>query len=373
MERIDCVVIGAGVIGLAVARALATAGREVAMVEAAPAIGTETSSRNSEVIHAGIYYPAGSLKAAACVAGRERLYAYCHERAIPHARLGKLIVATAAEQTATLRDLAAKAKTNGVTDLEWLDRPAVQALEPELSAVAALLSPSSGIVDSHAFMLALQGDAEAAGAMIAFATPVVGGRVQPDGVELETGGAEPMRLKARLVVNCAGLHATAVARAIAGVAPASIPDVGYAKGNYFGLDGRVPFRRLVYPVPEPGGLGVHVTLDLAGRARFGPDVEWIDSLDYRVDPARAQPFYAAVRRYWPDLPDGALHADYCGIRVKLNPKQGGTPDFVIQGPADHGGPGLINLYGIESPGLTASLALAQRVLDLAGSPAMAAA
>jgi L-2-hydroxyglutarate oxidase LhgO len=368
MERVDCIVIGAGVVGLAVARALALAGREVIMLEAANAIGTETSSRNSEVIHAGIYYPAGSLKARLCVAGRKRLYAYCAERGIPHAAVGKLIVATSQEQHGTLADLTAKAAASGVTDLRWVPLEEVAEMEPEIRATAALLSPSSGIIDSHSYMLALQGDAEDRGMAIAFGTPVVGGRVTSDGIEIETGGDAPMRLAANLVVNSAGLHATRVAAAIEGLPPESVPPLYYAKGNYFGLAGKSPFRRLIYPVPENAGLGVHVTLDLGGRGRFGPDVEWIDRLDYAVDPRRSEPFYAAVRRYWPGLPDGALYPDYAGIRAKLQTPGGAAADFVIQGPADHGVPGLVNLYGIESPGLTASLAIADWVGDLVDLP-----
>ena len=364
MERIDCIVIGAGVVGLAVARGLALAGREVVMLEAADAIGTETSSRNSEVIHAGIYYPAGSLKAELCVAGRRRLYDYCAEHGVPHARVGKLIVASAPEQMATLGEIKAKAAANGVDDLGFVNLASVRQMEPDLQVVGALESPSSGIIDSHSYMLALQGDAEGRGMAIAFGTPVTGGRVRDDGIEIATGGDAPMALVANLVVNSAGLHATRVAASIAGMPVASVPPMHYAKGNYFGLNGRNPFRRLVYPVPEPGGLGVHVTLDMGGRCRFGPDVEWIDRLDYEVDPARAEPFYAAVRRYWPGLPDGALTPDYAGIRAKLTPRGAPAADFVIQGPRAHGVAGLVNLYGIESPGLTASLAIADKVVAL---------
>ena len=374
MERIDCIVIGAGVVGLAVARALALAGREVVMLEAADAIGTETSSRNSEVIHAGIYYPAGSLKAELCVAGRKRLYRYCAEHGVPHKRVGKLIVASAPDQLATLAEIKAKAAANGVTDLDFISLASVRQLEPDLEVVGALESPSSGIIDSHGYMLALQGDAEDRGMAIAFGTPVTGGTVREDGIELVTGGAAPTTLVAGLVVNSAGLHATRVASSIAGVPAASVPPMYYAKGNYFGLTGRNPFRRLVYPVPEPGGLGVHVTLDMGGRCRFGPDVEWIDTLDYAVDPARAAPFYAAVRRYWPGLPDGALAPDNAGNRAKITPRGAPAADFVIQGPRDHGVAGLVNLYGIESPGLTASLAIADRVVALSlGAAAVRAA
>ena len=365
MERIDCIVIGAGVVGLAVARALALSGREVVVLEAADGIGTETSSRNSEVIHAGIYYPAGSLKAEACVAGKHKLYEFCASHGVPHARVGKLIVATSDDQLATLADIKAKAAANGVTDLDYVSVASVHQMEPELRIVGALQSPSSGIIDSHSYMVALQGDAEAHGTAIAFNTPVIGGEVRDDGIELATGGDQPMRVRASLVVNSAGLHATRVAASIAGVPPASVPPMHYAKGNYFALSGKNPFRRLVYPVPEPGGLGVHVTLDMGGRCRFGPDVEWIDDIAYPVDPARAAPFYAVIRRYWPGLPDGALYPDYAGIRAKITPRGAPAADFVIQGSAEHGVPGLVNLYGIESPGLTASLALADKVVALA--------
>lgn len=357
-DSIDCVVIGAGVVGLAVARALALEGREVVVLEAADAIGTETSSRNSEVIHAGIYYPAGSLKARFCVEGKHFLYAYCAERGIPHRRCGKMIVATRPGQDAYLDKLRAQAIANGVDDLQLVDGAAARAIEPELACDAALLSPSTGIIDSHSLMLAYQGDAEAHGAMVAFLSPVLGGEVRNDGIDLRVGGAEPTTLRARLVVNAAGLGAQAVASSIAGIPAARVPPLHYAKGNYFSLAGRSPFSRLVYPVPEPGGLGVHISIDLAGQARFGPDVEWIEDIAYDVDPRRADGFYAEVRRYWPGLRDGALQPAYAGIRPKLGPA--GTPaaDFVVEGPEDHGVPGLVNLFGIESPGLTASPAIA---------------
>jgi L-2-hydroxyglutarate oxidase LhgO len=361
MERVDCVVIGAGVIGLAVARQLAISGREVLLLEAAGMVGTETSSRNSEVIHAGIYYPTGSLKARTCVAGKHRLYAYCAERGVPHARCGKLIVATTAAQRATLEGIRAKAAANGVDDLEWLERDTVAALEPEVFCTAALLSPSTGIIDSHALMLALQGDAEDHGALLAFHAPVERGRITDGGIELEVGGAEPITLAARSVINSAGLHAPALARRFQGLDPDLVPTPYLCKGNYFTLAGARPFRHLIYPVPEEAGLGVHVTIDLGGQVRFGPDVEWLEVLDYDVDPARAAGFYDAVRKYYPGLKDGAIEPGYAGIRPKISPKGTQAADFVIQGPAAHGVPGLVNLFAIESPGLTACLALAEEV------------
>jgi L-2-hydroxyglutarate oxidase LhgO len=361
MERVDCVVIGAGVVGLAVARQLARAGREVIVLEAQSMIGTETSSRNSEVIHAGIYYPKGSLKATSCVAGKQKLYAYCAEHGVPHRRCGKLIVATTEQQKATLEQIRAKAAANGVTDLEWLEPAAVEALEPEVACTAALLSPSTGIIDSHALMLAFQGDAEDHGAMLAFCAKVARGKVAEDGIELEVGGEQPMALKARIVVNSAGLHAPDLAARFEGLSRDRLPTAYYCKGNYFTLSGGRPFSRLVYPVPEHAGLGVHVTLDLGGQVRFGPDVEWVDRIDYDVDPRRADVFYAAIRTYWPGLRDGALEPGYAGMRPKLAPKGSVSDDFVIQGPREHGVPGLVNLFGIESPGLTSSLALAEDV------------
>ncbi len=362
-DEIDCVVIGAGVIGLAVARALALCGREVVLLEATREIGSATSSRNSEVIHAGIYYPKDSLKARLCVEGRDRLYAFCASHGVPHRRLGKLIVATADAQRAELEALAARAAANGVADLLPLERAGIAKREPAISAVAGLFSPSTGIIDSHGYMLALRGDAEAAGAMIAFDSPVLGGEAKPNGILLRVGGGAAIEILCRHLVNAAGLGAQAVARAIAGLDATLVPPLHYAKGNYFVLAGRTPFRHLIYPVPEPAGLGIHVTLDMTGAARFGPDVQWIDRIDYAVDPGRAASFYAAIRRYWPGLPDGALLPGYAGIRPKLQPPGGAAEDFMIQGPAAHGVPGLVNLYGIESPGLTASLALADLVAD----------
>ena len=364
MESVDCVVVGAGVVGLAVARSLALTGRDVLLLEGAEAIGTGTSSRNSEVIHAGIYYPAGSLMARHCVAGRRMLYAFCAERGVPHARCGKLIAATSEEEAGRLASIQARAAANGVEDMRVLSRDEAVALEPALSCHGALLSPSTGILDSHAYMLALQGDAENAGAVLAFHSPVLSGRVVPEGIVLETGGAEPMTLLCRSLVNAAGLGAPALGRAIAGLPPETVPREYYAKGNYFTLAGRSPFSRLIYPVPVPGGLGTHLTIDLGGQARFGPDVEWVDHIDYEVDPRRGDSFYEAIRRYWPALPDGALQPGYSGIRPKIVPRGAPAQDFVIQGPALHGVPGLVNLYGIESPGLTASLSLAGAVRDI---------
>lgn len=370
MERVDCIVVGAGVVGLAVARALAQRGLETLVLEQTRGIGNGTSSRNSEVIHAGIYYPEGSLKAQLCVRGRELLYAYCDTHGVAHRRCGKFIVATASGQVATLERLQATGRANGVPELRMMGAAEAIAREPQLHCVAALESPVTGVVDSHALMLALQGDCEAAGGMLAFGADVRGGACAADGVTLEVGGEAPMEIRAGVLVNCAGLGAQGLASRLVGLpaashagrAAAEVPPLAFAKGNYYSLTGRSPFSRLVYPVPEPGGLGVHLTIDLGGQARFGPDVEWVDNaLDYQVDPARANAFYASIRRYWPGLPDGALQPGYAGIRPKLGGP--GTPaaDFVIQGPAEHGVPGLVNLYGIESPGLTASLAIAEAV------------
>jgi L-2-hydroxyglutarate oxidase LhgO len=364
VEEVDCVVVGAGVVGLAVARALALAGREVILLEAAEGIGTGTSSRNSEVIHAGIYYPAGSLMARFCVAGRRALYRYCAERGVPHVNCGKLIVATSAIEDAMLAGIKTRAEANGVEGMQVLTSAEAVELEPNLTCTSALFSPSTGIVDSHAFMLALQGDAENAGAVPVFFSPVSGGRVRDRRIEIDVGGEDPMTLRCRLLVNSAGLTAPDLARGLVGMPPERVPTAYYAKGNYFTLTGRSPFSRLIYPVPVPGGLGVHLTVDLGGQARFGPDVEWVDSLDYTVDPARSDSFYAAVRKYWPALKDGALQPGYAGIRPKIVPKGAAGQDFVVQGPQTHGVPGLVNLFGIESPGLTASLAIADHVLEV---------
>ncbi len=360
MDRVNTVVIGAGLVGLAVARALATAGREVLILEAEAAIGAHTSSRNSEVIHAGIYYAQGSLKARTCVEGRERLYAYCAERGVPHQRCGKLIVATDPTQEAELERIRRRAHENGVSDLVHLTGAEARALEPELRCTAAVHSPSTGIIDSHALMLAFLHDAERAGALLALNCMFQKGVVRPDGIELHVAGADP--ILAAHVVNSAGLRAPSVARRLDRYPAECAPPELYAKGNYFTLSMRAPFARLVYPVPEPGGLGVHVTLDLGGQARFGPDVEWVDVIDYTVDPSRARRFYAAIRRYWPGLPDDVLEPGYAGIRPKISPQDAPAADFVVQGPGAHGVTGLVNLFGIESPGLTASLPLADAVL-----------
>ncbi len=360
MESVDAVVVGAGVVGLAIARELALAGREVIILEAEDAIGTHTSSRNSEVIHAGIYYPKGSLKARSCVAGRDLLYQYCATHGVPHRRCGKLIVATNESQLKELQNIRDKAHANGVTDVDWIAKDEVARMEPELFCMGALLSPSTGIIDSHALMLAYLGDAEAHGAMLALKSPLERARVR-EGFELHVSGSDPIRCT--VLVNSAGLRAPTVAKAIEGYPSQLAPRELYAKGNYYSLSKKSPFSRLIYPVPEPGGLGVHVTLDLAGQARFGPDVEWVERINYDVDPRRAERFYAAIRRYWPGLPDNSLSPGYAGIRPKTAGPGEPAPDFEIQGPRKHGVPGLVHLYGIESPGLTASLALAQVVRE----------
>lgn len=366
METVDCVVIGAGVVGLACARALAEAGREVVVLEAEGAFGTGISARNSEVIHAGLYYPPGSRKARLCVEGRDLLYTYCAERGIAHRRCGKLVVASRPEQAAALAHIQARAAANGVHDLVALGRDAIRDLEPALTAHAALLSPSTGIVDSHGLMLALLGDAERHGAVLALASPLAAGRATGDGIELQVGGETASELRARWVINAAGLSAVAVARAIDGLPAAAVPPAWFARGVYFTLAGKVPFSRLIYPIPEPGGLGVHLTLDLGGQAKFGPDVEWIPAPDYHVDPARAARFAQAVRSWWPELDADRLAPGYAGVRPKIVGPGEPDADFRIDGPAEHGVHGLINLFGIESPGLTASLAIGREVAALVG-------
>jgi len=363
MDTVQTVVVGAGVVGLAIARALARSGREVVILEAADAIGTETSSRNSEVIHAGIYYEPGSLKAQLCVEGRERLYAYCEERGVAYRNCGKLIVAATDAQRDGLERIDKRARAAGVENLQWLSGAEAIAMEPSLQCAHALLSPSTGIVDSHGFMLALQGEAEDHGAMLARCSRVRRGRVVPGGFELEVdAGGELMQLGCRELVNAAGLGANAVASVLEGLDPSWVPPLYLAKGNYFALAAKCPFSRLIYPIPNEAGLGVHLTIDLGGQGRFGPDVEWIEQIDYDVDPARCAGFYEEIRTYWPGLPDGALHASYAGIRPKLVPAGKAAADFRIDGPEAHRVDGLVNLFGIESPGLTASMAIAERVL-----------
>jgi L-2-hydroxyglutarate oxidase LhgO len=358
----DVLVIGAGVVGLAVARALTLAGRSVVVVEARAAFGEETSSRNSEVIHSGIYYPTGSLKARLCVSGRARLYAFCETHGVAHRRCGKLIVATEAGELAGLEALARKGAENGVDDLAMLSGAEARALEPALACVGALHAPSTGILDSHGFMLALLGDAERAA--FAYRAPFLSAQVGPDGFIAEVGGAEPMRLAVGGLVNAAGLAASRVARAIEG--SGAVPETLFAKGNYFALAGHAPFRRLIYPAPQAHGLGVHLTFDLGGQARFGPDVEWVETLDYSIDAQRGQGFAEAIRRYWPGLPDDALTPAYAGIRPKISGPSEPAADFRIDGPERHGVPGLVNLFGIESPGLTSALAVAEEVVGRLG-------
>lgn len=363
MADVDAVVIGAGVVGLAAARELSLAGASVLVLEEAGAIGTGTSSRNSEVIHAGLYYPKGSLKARLCVEGRERLYDFCLSHGVEHRRAGKLVVASDPGELQALANLKQKGEANGCTDLRLLTRVEAEAREPALACVGALLSPSTGIIDSHGLMLALQGAAEENGTAIAFHAPFLSSRRIRDGFVMQAGGAEPLELSTTMIVNAAGLAASRVARTIDGLPVETIPETRYARGNYFLLAGRAPFEHLIYPAPHTHGLGVHLTLDLGGQARFGPDVEWIDTIDYKVRPERVAGFAEAIRRYWPDLPDDALVPGYSGIRPKICGPDDPAADFRIDGPEVHGVPGLVNLYGIESPGLTGSLAIAREIGD----------
>ena len=362
MSDCDALIVGAGVVGLAIARALAQQGQSVIVLEKNEGIGMETSSRNSEVIHAGLYYPTGSWKAKLCVEGKKALYEFCTSHHVPYRRCGKLIVATRDDEMDAIEAIRQKGLANGVDDLIWLSADEARAKEPALSCVGALYSPSTGILDSHAYMLALQGDLEAAGGSIAFKTGFVSARVVSDGFEIQADG--DVTLTATHLINAAGLHASRVAETIEGLVEDFIPPTLYAKGNYFSLNKRAPFTHLIYPAPHTHGLGVHLTLDMAGAAKFGPDVEWVDQLDYEVDPQRGDSFYAAIRTYWPDLPDGALQASYSGIRPKICGPHDPAADFRMDGQAVHGLRGLVNLFGIESPGLTSSLAIADRVRDL---------
>ena len=363
-EHVECAVIGAGVVGLAIARQLALAGREVVVLEAETAFGTHTSSRNSEVIHAGIYYPTNSLKARLCVAGRRALYRYCAEHEVHHRRIGKVIVACDDSELAGLKKYREQAEINGVDDLQDLGADELSELEPAVRCVAGFLSPSTGIVDSHGLMLAYLGDAQANGAALALASPVLGGSVEDNGIVLRVGGAEAMTIECDIAVNAAGLRAQDVARSIEGIPPATVPPTHYAIGHYYTLTGKAPFQRLVYPVARPDWLGVHVTIDLGGQVKFGPDIAPIDGIDYRFDASREGDFYRAIRRYYPGLQDGALQQGYTGIRPKIYGPGEPAADFMIQGPLDHGVAGFVNLFGIESPGLTSSLAIAACVEEM---------
>ena len=365
MDQVDAIVIGAGVVGLAVARAFAQSGRETVVAEAQTAIGQGVSSRNSEVIHAGLYYPPGSLKARLCVRGKQLLYELCASHGVDRRNCGKLVVANTEAEAAALRGLQDRAIANGVP-VQWLEAHQVEAMEPGLRCIAGLLSPTTGIVDSHGLMLALQGDVEAAGGMVALGSPVdsavLGRGGQPHLVRMADGS----EVAAAILVNAASLHACALARRFEGLDPQFVPREYFAKGSYYALAGRAPFSRLIYPAPADAWLGVHLTLDLGGQAKFGPDLEWLDErdpdrIDYAVDLRRADGFYAEVRRYWPGLPDGALVPSYSGVRPKIYGPGEKAPDFRIDGPALHGVPGLVNLFGIESPGLTSSLAIGEMV------------
>ena len=373
MEQVDCVVIGAGVIGLAVAREMALQGRETILIERENAFGTISSARNSEVIHAGIYYPKDSLKAQLCVQGNRMLYEYCRAHQVATQPYGKLIVASDETQIADLEAILYKAQQNHVPEIGIISGEEAKTLEPQLECSAAILSASTGIVDSHGYMLSLLGGFEDAGGMIAYQSPLISakaiGAMAENGFVLEIGGADGMSIQTGLLINCAGLSAPAIAQKIEGLHSDQIPKAYFAKGNYFALTGKSPFKHLIYPIPEPGGLGVHLTLDMAGQAKFGPDVEWLDiesehQIDYTVNPQRSEGFYEAVRRYWPALKDGALQPDYSGVRAKIVPANAPAGDFCFNGPSDHGLQGLFNLYGFESPGLTSSLAIARHLEGL---------
>ena len=368
VEQVQTVVVGAGVVGLAIARALAMSGREVIILEGEDAIGTQTSARNSEVIHGGMYYAKDSLKARFCVQGKHMMYEYCESRGVNHSRLGKLIVATSDEEVPTLEEIRQKGITNGVNDLRYVEPDELRELEPNVRAVRALLSPSTGLVDTHGLMLSYQGEAESHGAMLALSSPVERGRIEDGRIVLDVGGDAPMQLACQELVNAASLGALALAAKLEGLKPEHVPEEPKlkAKGNYFILSGKSPFSRLIYPVPFVGGLGIHSTLDLGGQTKFGPDAQWVENPDYVVDESRIDGFYESIRRFWPELPDGALTPGYAGVRPKLRGPEAGKyiDDFMVQGPADNGVPGLVNLFGIESPGLTSSLAIGEYVLAL---------
>ena len=370
MEQVDCVVVGAGVIGLAVAREMALQGRETILLERESAFGTVSSARNSEVIHAGIYYPKDSLKAKLCVEGNRLLYEYCRSHQVSTQPYGKLIVAADETQINDLQAILYKAQNNGVPEIKMISGDEAKGLEPNLKCVAAILSSTTGIVDSHGYMLSLLGGFEDAGGMVAYQSPLISakpiGNNAEGGYELEIGGADGMHIQTKLLINCAGMSAPAIAQKIEGLKQEQIPKAYFAKGNYFSLSGKSPFSHLIYPIPEPGGLGVHLTLDMGGQAKFGPDVEWLDidaeeQIDYTVDPKRSEGFYEAVRRYWPDLKDNSLQPDYSGVRAKIVPPNSPAGDFCFNGPQDHGLQRLFNLYGFESPGLTSSLAIAKHL------------
>lgn len=363
MEKVETIVVGAGIVGLAIARALSAQGQEVLILEATAAIGSATTARNSGVIHAGIYYPPQSRKAFHCVRGRLMLMRYLSERQLPHKLCGKLIVATDKAQTPKLDEIKARALASGVSELIALDAADIQAREPVVSGVAGLFSPITGIVDVHELIHSYLGDAERDGAMLALHSPVMQIRPEAERFIMTVGGSAPTTLACRNLINAAGLGAPGLVQQVADFPRDKAPQLYLARGNYFALQGAQPFKHLVYPVPEPGGLGVHATLDMAGKVRFGPDVEWIETEDYAVNPARAAHFYAAIRRYWPGLTDGALQPDYAGIRPKTAPAGGADTDFIVQGVETHGVPRLVNLFGIESPGLTAALSLATEAAE----------